>query len=236
MFYRVNTIYPAFMGESNVKGIGYPCVFVRLAGCNLRCYSKTMCGLCDTPEALKINSGKAMSNDEIALQVAGYCRDLVCLTGGEPLMQDCTELLKSLTKMGNHVVIETNGSIPIGMYREIPNVSFVMDWKAPSTGEQNKMLKENLVHLSVNDFVKFVIYNEDDYRELVKFYREDAYLPFNIVVGTLWGSIISYEELCNKMWHDNLNNVYLNCQQHKMCRLYDKYRYKLTDIVIPREI
>ena len=57
---KVNTIYPAFAGEVNAHGIGVPCVFVRLAGCNLRCYFKTKGILCDTPEALEMKNGKDM--------------------------------------------------------------------------------------------------------------------------------------------------------------------------------
>ena len=66
---KVQTIYPAFMGEVNECGIGAPCVFIRLAGCNLRCYEKTRGCLCDTPEALAMTSGEQMSVGDI-VQVA----------------------------------------------------------------------------------------------------------------------------------------------------------------------
>ena len=82
----VNTIYPAFMGEVNLLGIGAPCTFVRLSGCNLRCYKNTMGTLCDTPEALELKCGNPMSVDEVIMQLDRYAeRPIVCLTGGEPL-------------------------------------------------------------------------------------------------------------------------------------------------------
>lgn len=235
MFYSVNTIYPAWMGEVNCKGIGYPCVFVRLAGCNLRCYEKTKGVLCDTPEALTKKCGTAMPVEQILLEAAGYGTDLVCLTGGEPLLQMCDELLWGFSKMGIHVVVETNGSKTIKDYKRIPNVSFVMDWKAPSTGENEKMLEENLRYLGVEDFVKFVIDDEDDFQDMLKVYRSDPMRAYNIAVGTFWGSKMSYMELMKRIREENLN-VYLNCQQHKMLMLYDKERDNLSGIFIPKEL
>lgn len=235
MFYRVNTIYPAYMGEVNCMGIGHPCTFVRLSGCNLRCYFKTKGGYCDTPEALSMKEGKAISTNEIALKTAMYGNDLVCLTGGEPLMQDCTELLEKLTKMNMHVAIETNGSMAISPYRHIQGISFVMDWKAPSTGEIEKMLESNLKYLDEDDFVKFVIDDDKDFDAMVKFYRRTPTRQFNIAVGLFWGSKLTYTELMKKISAENIN-VYLNCQEHKMCMLYDKYKDSLSDVVIPREL
>ena len=235
MYYSVNTIYPAWMGEVNCKGIGYPCVFIRLAGCNLRCYKTTLGSLCDTPEALKLKSGKAMNVDEILKKTASYGTDLVCLTGGEPLCQMCEELLWGLSRMNIHVVVETNGSKEIANYKRIPNVSFVMDWKAPSTGEEEKMLKENLRYLGKDDFLKFVINTEEDFNAMLEVYRYDPNRAYNIGVGLFWGSKLTYAELMERLQEENVN-VYLNCQQHKMCMMYDKHKDKISEIFIPKEM
>ena len=48
----LNTIYTTFQGEVNPFGIGFPVIFLRLQGCHLRCYKKTLGVLCDTPEGL----------------------------------------------------------------------------------------------------------------------------------------------------------------------------------------
>ena len=42
---QIIEIYKSLQGESSYTGL--PCVFVRLAGCNLRC------GYCDTPDSLE---------------------------------------------------------------------------------------------------------------------------------------------------------------------------------------
>lgn len=235
MYYNVNTIYPAWMGEVNCKGIGSPCVFVRLSGCNLRCYSKSLGTLCDTPEALTCKSGKAMTTESICLEVASHGTNLVCLTGGEPLLQNCEELLWHLSKIGIHTVVETNGSKLIQDYKSIPNVSFVMDWKSPSSGEREKMLFTNLSYLGPEDYLKFVIRDNDDFVDMLKMYRATANRAYKIAVGTFWGSTISYEELMKRIKDENLD-VYLNCQQHKMCMMYDKYRDKISEIFIPKEM
>lgn len=236
---KVNTIYPAFMGEVNTHGIGVPCTFLRLAGCNLRCYLKTKGTLCDTPEALEMKSGKDMSVSEISHQVKCFGRKVVCLTGGEPLMQDVKELLTELSNNGHYVVVETNGSKSIAPYRHIRNVSFVVDVKSASSGESERMLEENYELLDKNDFLKFVVDTEEDVMEFRRWVNSHDYLECNIAVGTFWGSEIPYEKLMSSIIKTAWNMpVYLNMQTHKMACLYDHYKSKndFEKIFIPRDL
>src|SRR6187401_1448071 len=79
-YLRVLTIYEIYasvQGEST--HVGRPCVFIRLAACNLRCV------WCDTPYAF--TGGRKMSHDEIVTEVARHQCRLVEITGGEPLIQ-----------------------------------------------------------------------------------------------------------------------------------------------------
>lgn len=234
---KVNTIYPAFMGEVNVHGIGVPCTFLRLAGCNLRCYYKTKGTLCDTPEALEMKGGKDMSVSEIVLQVKCFGRKVVCLTGGEPLMQDVKELLTELSNNGHYVVVETNGSKSIAPYRHIRNVSFVVDVKSASSGESERMLEENYKLLDKNDFLKFVVDTEDDAKEFHRWVFSHDYLNCNIAVGAFWGSEVSYAKLMESI-KTACQPVYLNMQTHKMACLYDHYKDKneFREIFIPRDL
>lgn len=234
---KVNTIYPAFMGEVNAHGIGVPCTFLRLAGCNLRCYYKTKGTLCDTPEALEMKGGKDMSVSEIVLQVKCFGRKVVCLTGGEPLMQDVKELLTELSNNGHYVVVETNGSKSIVPYRHIRNVSFVVDVKSASSGESERMLEENYKLLDKNDFLKFVVDTEDDAKEFHRWVFSHDYLNCNIAVGAFWGSEVSYAKLMASI-KTACQPVYLNMQTHKMACLYDHYKDKneFREIFIPRDL
>src|SRR6266576_2769913 len=73
----INEIYHSIQGEST--WVGWPCVFVRLTFCNLRC------NYCDTEYAFY--KGIKRSLDEILNAVAAYRCPLVEITGGEPLLQ-----------------------------------------------------------------------------------------------------------------------------------------------------
>jgi 7-carboxy-7-deazaguanine synthase len=152
-------IYRSIQGEST--HVGRPCVFVRLAACNLRC------SWCDTPYAF--TGGKKMSVDDVVAQVAALDCRLVELTGGEPLLQpEATTLMQRLVDDGYEVLLETGGHMPID---EVPDeVAVILDVKCPASGEADAMHWPNLDQLSSRDEVKFVIQDRADFdyaREVV---------------------------------------------------------------------
>ena len=75
----VYEIFKSIQGESTYAGL--PCVFVRLAGCNLSC------SWCDTPYARVPDEAIEMTIVEVIEKVGGFDCPLVEITGGEPLMQ-----------------------------------------------------------------------------------------------------------------------------------------------------
>ena len=180
-----------------------------------------------------------MSVSEIVYQVKCLGRKVVCLTGGEPLMQDVKELLTELSNNGYLVVVETNGSKRITPYRHIRNVSFVVDVKSASSGESERMLEENYDLLDEKDFLKFVVDTKEDVTEFERWVFAHNYINCNVAVGTFWGSEITYGELVktlNKVaWQVP---VYLNMQTHKMACLYDRYKdnSSFKDLFIPRDL
>lgn len=235
---RVNTIYPGFMGEVNYYGIGVPCTFIRLAGCNLRCYKKTKGCLCDTPEALEVTSGERMHEEDILAEVKGYNNRVVCLTGGEPLLQDVGDLLVLLTANGFKVVIETNGSRSIYPYSLLKDVSFVVDVKSKSSGEHMAMLREcNYQKMDEKDVVKFVIDTEEDFNEMTEWlnhYWSDY--KGMVAAGLFWGSKMTYAELMDRI-HKSAFPIHLNMQTHKMACLYDQHKDDtVKEIIIPKDL
>ena len=151
----VHSIFSSLQGEGRFAG--YPTVFLRLAGCNLSC------AWCDAREAAQAAGAFPLSVAEASARLtAPGIRD-VCITGGEPLLQDAavTEVLGRLVPT-HRVVIETNGSLVIApLKREFPSVSFSVDWKTPSAGAPS-FREENLTALGTEDWIKFVVADRHD--------------------------------------------------------------------------
>lgn len=152
MSLRVNEIFYSIQGESSY--VGRPCVFVRLAGCNLRC------SYCDTRYAY--DEGEELDISRIVDRVASYQCHLIEVTGGEPLIQKETpSLTYKLLEEGFKVILETNGSQDIS--RIDKRCVKVVDIKCPSSGEEKKNDLGNLTRLTDEDEIKFVIGGREDY-------------------------------------------------------------------------
>ena len=98
---KVNEIFYSLQGEGHYTGT--PAVFVRFAGCNLRCW------FCDTD----FEKGVEMSEDEIVEAVLQYPTRYVVLTGGEPTLQITASLCDKLHAHGLYLMMETNGTRPL---------------------------------------------------------------------------------------------------------------------------
>jgi len=100
---KVNEIFYSLQGEG--RNTGRASIFVRLSGCNLQC------PFCDTQH----QQGEQMDVKQIMARIVDLTPEfhilpLIVLTGGEPTLQDCTELIESLHNEGYEVAIETNGT------------------------------------------------------------------------------------------------------------------------------
>lgn len=200
---KINEIFKSIQGESTF--VGLPCVFVRLSGCNLRCL------YCDTVYAF--DNGKDMEIDEICETVAGFGVNLVCITGGEPLVQNnVVELVEKLIQFGYNVLIETNGSVKIGSLPD--KVIKILDIKCPGSGESDKMDLSNLEYLRPCDEVKFVISSKLDYEWAKNFvYANKLERKANLLFGAVSG-LLESRDLAKWILQDNLN-VRLQIQLHK---------------------
>jgi 7-carboxy-7-deazaguanine synthase len=161
---QIIEIYKSLQGESSYAGL--PCVFVRLAGCNLRC------AWCDSEYTFK--GGKRMTLEEVEREVRRLSPDrgLVEITGGEPLLQEreAVPLMQSLLAAGYTVLLETSGERPL---ERVPKeVIKIVDVKCPDSGEGDTFRMENLVCLTRRDEIKFVIAGRGDYVFARDFTRE----------------------------------------------------------------
>jgi 7-carboxy-7-deazaguanine synthase len=101
---RISEIFYSIQGEGRL--IGVPSVFIRTAGCNLRCV------WCDTPYTSWQPDGAAWSIRSILAEVQKHPTEYVVLTGGEPLLAPKIEALsRELNQSGRHITIETAGTI-----------------------------------------------------------------------------------------------------------------------------
>jgi 7-carboxy-7-deazaguanine synthase len=152
MALQICETFVSLMGESTRAGL--PAFFIRLTGCNLRCY------YCDTQYAYA--GGAAMSVSALVTAARVQPHRLALVTGGEPLLQAETPLLlAALLDAGFTVCLETNGSVSIGSVDA--RVHRILDIKCPGSGMAEHNLWPNLDVLTSRDEVKFVISGQFDF-------------------------------------------------------------------------
>lgn len=199
---KVNEIFLSIQGES--LSAGFPTIFVRFTGCNLRC------SYCDTAYAYE--QGSEMTPAEVFEEIKKHHYKRVCLTGGEPLLQkELGELLRLLRDYT--VTIETNGSVELCPPNLSLGHSFVMDMKAPSSGCSGQMRFENFNLLTPRDEIKFVVGSREDY-EWTKRVINNYYKEGTITISPVYGKI-PYADIIQWMLDDRLDARF-QVQLHKL--------------------
>ena len=221
---RVTSLFLSIDGEVNARGQGTPSFFIRLAGCNLRCWQQS--GGCDT--VYSFGPGTSVGVDELLARVDASGCPKVTLTGGEPLLQKgaaLAALLRGLHERGVFVSMETNGSIaPDFEGREFVG-SLVCDFKCPSTGCTAAMRPFAALFRSLgpSDYVKFVLRDAADYafaRERVLEARDlrggrpCPALAFSPMLPTAAGGLPP-DIMVARLLADRLFEVQVNIQMHK---------------------
>ena len=159
-------LYKSVQGESSFAGL--PCIFVRLAGCNLRC------AWCDSEYTF--TGGKPFTAEEIIAQIEALAPcTLIEFTGGEPMLQakELLPLMDRLLAQNYTLMIETSGERPLA---DVPKaVHKIVDVKCPGAGSAaNTFRIDNLQALTKNDEVKFVLSDRADYEFARDFIRTHA--------------------------------------------------------------
>ena len=160
---KLSEIFLSIQGESTYAGL--PCIFIRLAGCNLRCK------YCDTTYSYETKFEKY--SEDILKEIQQYKPiKLVEITGGEPLIQsEIYDLLTILYDNEYEILLETNGTINL---EKIPDyVTKIVDVKCPGSGFEDSFLTENFKHISLQkDEIKFVISDRQDYDWATNFIKK----------------------------------------------------------------
>ncbi len=201
---HITEIYKSVQGEAAFAG--WPCSFIRLTGCPLRCR------WCDTVYSFK--GGRLLSFEDIFAELDHLGLPLVELTGGEPLAQSATPLLaEELIRMGYRVMIETSGSEPVDTLPMETHI--IMDLKCPGSGMLERNLWSNLNFLKPSDEIKFVIADRVDFewaRDTVREQKLDE--RFQILFSSAFG-LLEPQQLVQWLLDERLSRVRLNLQQHK---------------------
>ncbi|NTV59802.1 MAG: radical SAM protein [Chlorobiaceae bacterium] len=206
MSLRISEIFHSIQGESSFAG--WPCVFVRLAGCGHGCL------YCDTRYAEE--EGSLMELDDIVRRVAEIGAPIVEITGGEPLEQrDSLLLMRMLCDRGETVLLETAGFLSVADVD--PRIHCIIDLKTPSSGVSEKNNPENvalaLARKRLCEF-KIVVADRDDYlwaKELL----QSTGLPdvSTVLMGVVYGRL-DPAELAGWILSDRLR-IRMQLQLHK---------------------
>ena len=167
---KISEIFYSIQGEGKLAGI--PSVFIRTAGCNLRCV------WCDSPYTSWKPQGRAMSIDRILDCVTDFPTEYVVLTGGEPMIATgVTELTRRLHEGGYHVTIETAGTVWNDVVCDLASVSPKLGSSTPwqrakgrfADAHERKRLNLDVIcrFLSRGDYqLKFVVDAPEDIVEI----------------------------------------------------------------------
>lgn len=98
---KINEVFLSLQGEGPWQG--EPVIFIRLAGCNLRCT------WCDT----EYTKYATMAINKLVEQCKRMNCKKVVITGGEPFIQNIGKLVSLLYTAGFNIQIETNGIVSI---------------------------------------------------------------------------------------------------------------------------
>lgn len=162
----VNELFYSLQGEGRLAGV--PSIFIRLAGCPLRC------SWCDTKYAWDPSAGRQMTCEQILEAVRDYPTRYVVLTGGEPLTHEgISELAAAICSKGYHLTIETAGiHIIDGLQADLMSISPKLSNSDPKTDtdkHQTERLNRDILRklMAAYDYqLKFVVDTPKDLDEI----------------------------------------------------------------------
>lgn len=207
--YHVTEIFDSIDGEG--KRTGYMAIFVRLAGCNLRC------NYCDTAYSLTLaDTVEALTLEELLDRIRQFPWKKVTLTGGEPLLHPVFPLCQALAAEGYEVNIETNGAVPLFESRP-QGLFYTMDFKCSGSGMKSHMREENFAMLGKEDVLKFVVSSEEDMGEMVEIIHRHFHQGHDpeFFVSPVWGRITP-AALVEYVRTHQLADVRVQVQLHKI--------------------
>jgi len=207
---NISEIFQSIQGESSFAG--WPCAFIRLAGCGHGCIG------CDT--AYAESDAKIIAIEEIIRQAVAFRAPYIEITGGEPLLQSSVyPLMEQLCDLGHSVLLETGGFLSVEGVD--PRVHKIIDIKAPSSGVCDQNNPENIQQALEAEPArrqqfefKMVLGSRSDYewgKSLL--FEHQLTDSFTIMMGVMFGRL-EPQELAGWILNDQLK-VRMQLQLHK---------------------
>jgi len=198
---KITEIFPSIQGEGLRQGEAT--IFIRLSGCNLKC------SFCDTKYAWE--GGSKMSSAEILEAVKKirqrFAAKWVCLTGGEPLLQNVGGLVRELKTVGFNIQIETNATI----YRPL-----AVDWYTVSPKPDKYFFQPEYRKKAAE--LKLVVTKElnlDIIQNLRSKFPDEIPILLQPQSNRKWSANLGMKILRNAL-NAGLKNIRLSVQIHKI--------------------
>jgi len=163
MLYPINEIFYSIQGEG--FHAGRAAIFIRLAGCNLKC------PWCDTDHSSKVLlSSRGISSMVVRCYPEPRYPKFIVLTGGEPTIHPLEDLLKKLKELDEPTIaIETNGT-NTKQLEELKNKK-LLDWITISPKSLSSIATSNL---DVADEIK-IVWDEKNSPDLYEVFISRAF-------------------------------------------------------------
>lgn len=198
---KVVEIFPTLQGEGPF--VGQPSVFLRLGGCNLAC------GFCDTEFETFEEISLETILEHVVRQAAGL-RDLVVITGGEPLRQDIAPLCEALLEKGFRVQIETNGTL----WRPLPSGVNIVCSPKVTDGRYHALRPDLLARV---DALKFIVSAADEqYRTVGEVGQAGTSIPVYVQPMDEYESAKNQANIAHALALAQAHGYRLSLQTHKL--------------------
>lgn len=198
---KITEIFPSIQGEGLRQGEAT--LFVRLSGCNFKC------AFCDTKYAWE--GGKDYTTEQVLEKIKKMKRrfpaEWVCLTGGEPLLQELGTLIRKLKREKFRIQVETNGTI----YQPLP-----VDWYTVSPKPEEYFFKPEYKKRAKE--VKIIVTKDLDF-EVIRRLRMEFPTETPIILqpqsNRKW-SIKAAVKFLRQSLRSGLRNIRISIQLHKL--------------------
>ncbi len=142
-------LYPVMEHFYTIQGegmhTGKPAYFIRLAGCDVGCV------WCDVKASWLTNGVAVHTADEICVWVKKTMAQIVVITGGEPAMYDCNELVDALHTAGYRVHVETSAAYALRGNYDWVCIS-PKKFKQPVLDEMKNASELKVIAVNASDF------------------------------------------------------------------------------------